>query len=371
MNLITRISRLHDLTDEDLDAWRDLAARAVEPNVFFEPEFLLPAARALAPGQVSLAVVEDEDGRWHACAPVRRAPRWRSIRLPCLELWTHLYSGLEVPLVDPADVGGAVGALLGAMRHTRGAALVAMTQIPADGAYLQALRRVLPAGGGPLTIDSYERAAIRRRPEFTYVSEGMSKKRRHEVKRLRNGLEREHPDAVTAEDLADHPGAVDIFLRLEASGWKGRGGTAFASDPSHVAFFREMCASYSAVGRLQMVALCVDGTPIAMKCNLRSGDRLFTFKQAYDEAWSRWSPGRLVEVDNLMIFHDRSDAALIDSIAHPENAYINGMWPDRIALCSVVVPTSGPLGWAAGRVIAATLGIRARRHRPAHDPAIA
>ena len=68
--------------------------------MFFEPEFVLPAARALARDQISLAIVEEPDGEWLACAPVKWTPRWRRFPLPCLELWTHLYSGLEVPLVE-------------------------------------------------------------------------------------------------------------------------------------------------------------------------------------------------------------------------------------------------------------------------------
>jgi hypothetical protein len=35
---------LADLTARDVAAWRDLAARAVEPNPFFEPDFVLPPA---------------------------------------------------------------------------------------------------------------------------------------------------------------------------------------------------------------------------------------------------------------------------------------------------------------------------------------
>lgn len=361
----TRIVGLAALSDGDLAAWRDLAGRAAEPNPFFEPEFVLPVAEALAPGQVSLVVVEDDDGVWRACAPVRRNARWRRTRLPCMELWTHIYSGLEVPLVDRGAVTPAVAALLDALRRGPRVALVAMTQVPLEGPYHAAVHEVLREGPRALRVETYERAALRRRPEPTYVAEAMSRKRRHEVGRLRRGLEREHPDAVAVVDRAGDEAAVADFLRLEASGWKGSRGTAMGSIPAHARFFREMCGGFARQGRLQLFTLAVDGRPIAMVCALRAGDRLFTFKMAYDDDWSRWSPGRLAVVDYIAHFHHHTDAVLIDSIADAGNEYMKGLWPDRLALCTMLVPARGMLGWAAGRSVAAALGLRSARARRA------
>jgi hypothetical protein len=42
-----RIRRLTELTDRDIALWRGLAVRAIEPNVFFEPEFVLAARDGL------------------------------------------------------------------------------------------------------------------------------------------------------------------------------------------------------------------------------------------------------------------------------------------------------------------------------------
>lgn len=361
MPLTTRMTPLEDLTDRDRKAWEDLAARAVEPNPFIEPEFLCPVAAALEPGAISLAIVAEPEGRWMAAVPVRRTPRWRKLRVPCLELWTHMYSGLEVPLVDSSAVDPSVTALLECLRGGRGTPLVAMTQIPEDGAFAGALSRALGVGRGALVVERYERAALRRRAEPTYIAEAMSKKRRHEVERLRRGLEREH--LVSMIDVASDPEAVERFLAIEHSGWKGREGTALASDPAHERFFRDMCAGFAAVGRLEMLALSVDETTIAMKCNLRAGDRIFTFKMAFDEDWSRVSPGRLIDMDAIAHFHERTDATLMDSIAHPDNQYMNGIWADRLRLCTMLVPSRGTRGWATGRAVAATLAIRAARAR--------
>ncbi len=39
--------------------------------------------------------------------------------------------------------------------------------------------------------------------------------------------------------------AVDTFLELEKSGWKGRAATAMGSAPEHEAFFRTLCRTFA------------------------------------------------------------------------------------------------------------------------------
>jgi hypothetical protein len=55
----TRLTTLADLSERDVGAWRDLSARALEPNPFAEPDFVLPAAGRLGAGGEALLTVED------------------------------------------------------------------------------------------------------------------------------------------------------------------------------------------------------------------------------------------------------------------------------------------------------------------------
>lgn len=344
MQLKSRFVLPDDLGPADVEAWTDLARRTVEPNVFFEPEVLLPAMRHLEPpGAVRLAVVEAEDGRWMACAPVRRVRAWGRLRLPCLTLWTHDYSGLEVPLVDAGAVVPAMAALLGPLRRPRGGVFVTFTQMPSDGPVHQALRAA--AGGREVEVARYARAVARRRPEFAYL-DGMKAKRRGELARHRRRLEEQH-EGVRTLDVSDDPAAIDRFLELEASGWKGDRGTAIASSPGATRFFREACAALHRRGRLELLALMADGRPIAMKCNFVTAGRVFGFKQAFDESMGRFSPGRLLDVDTMRSFHERPDADMLDTIASATNDSINGMWPDRLELVTVLVLVRGPIGGVA------------------------
>ncbi len=362
MSVTTRAVPMDGLTPDDLARWRDLAARAAEPNVFFEPELLLPAVRALArPGAVRLLVVADGDGRWTACAPVHRVAAWGRLRLPCTAVWAHPFCGLEAPLVDGADPVPALTALLGAMRRPTAGLFAAFTQIPA-GPLRQALD--VAAGGAGIEVASYERAGLRRRSSFTYM-DGMKSKRRQELARHRRRLEERH-GPVAVVDLARDPQGVETFLAMEASGWKGREGSALAADPAHADFFREACAGLRALGRLELLTLTAGGRPVAMKCNMVAGDRIFGVKQAFDESMATYSPGKLLDIDTMRGFHDRPELALLDTIASADNATVNAMWPDRLRMSTVLVPARGPLGAAAGAALRTALR---RRSAPAERPA--
>src|SRR5437870_2180293 len=95
-----RVVPLADVDDGMLAAWRSVAARALEPNPFHEPAFVLAAAHHLGAPGVALALVE-AGGGWQACLPVQRARRLPGGHLPALTTWRHLYSFLGTPLVAP------------------------------------------------------------------------------------------------------------------------------------------------------------------------------------------------------------------------------------------------------------------------------
>src|SRR5439155_13614414 len=116
------------------------------------------------------------------------------------------------------------------------------------------------------------------------------------LRRLRRAFERELGAPLEAIDRSGQPEAVERFLALEASGWKGRRGTAMASRPGHADFFREMCAGAGSAGRLELLSLEAAGQVLAMKCSLFAGDGLFYLKAAYDEAHARYSPGVQLEL---------------------------------------------------------------------------
>lgn len=360
-----RLIRAADLSDSEHDAWRRLADRAVEPNPFFRPEFVL-AARGLQPA--TLLVVGDERD-WSLCLPVHAARRWRRVLLPVLAPWLPAYAYLATPLVDRSSVEPAVAALArfaGARRRT--AALV-LDPIDPSGPVATALMST-PMNGDrrrpPVVSADFERPAVRRRDRPDYLEAAMSARRRKELRRQRRALDRATGGALTMVDRSGDPAADESFLRLERASWKGDGGTALASTSEGAAFFRALCAGMRARGSLQTLALEAAGTPIAMQCNLLDGEVLFGFKVAYDRAWSRFSPGALLEVDALEEFHHRTSAAMLDSCSAPGNPLLTRLWPDRRPMQTMLLPAASAIGGLVGPAVRAEAALRRwRRARTA------
>jgi hypothetical protein len=93
-----------------------------------------------------------------------------------------------------------------------------------------------------------------------------------------------------------------------------------------------------------MLAMRLDGRPIAHKCNFLSGPGSFAFKIAFDEEYARHSPGVLLELENIRRLHAQSKVRWMDSCADPSHPMLDRLWPDRRTIQDVVVGAGRPLG---------------------------
>jgi CelD/BcsL family acetyltransferase involved in cellulose biosynthesis len=331
--------RLSDLSTGALDAWDRLADRAAEPNPFFRREFVQAASQAFDTDP--LLLIGASGGEWVLCLPIDSVSRWRRLAMPCLAPWMPDVTFLSTPLVDRDHVEGAARGLAGYLSVERQAAALVLDPVDPDGEVGRALGDAfLLAGREPVIYAEWERGALHRRPEPTYVEEAMSAKRRKELRRLRRSLGRDLGGEVELVDRSSDPDACDEFMRIESAGWKGAEGTALASSPQRKAFFRSMCRDAAAAGRLQMLSLECAGRTVAMQCNLIDGDALFGFKVAYYTDFARHSPGALLEVDAIGFFHETEGLDVADSCASGDSEMINRIWPDRRRMQTLIVPTA-------------------------------
>jgi hypothetical protein len=138
---------------------------------------------------------------------------------------------------------------------------------------------------------------------------------------------------------------VSAFLELEASSWKGQTSTALRCSPSSATFFEEMCARARDTGQLEVLAYEAGDRTLALACNLAAGDGVYHFKSAFDEEAARYSPGALLMLDVRDRFDD-GPAALRDSCADPGSPLFEELWPDRVPLGTLLIP-SGRAAWGA------------------------
>ena len=346
------------LTDRDLGAWRELAQRAVEPNPFFDPDFVLPAARGLGEWEEVGIFRLLEGADWIACLPLRRYSRWHRLPLPCLATWRHSYCLLGTPLLAPGHEQKAMEAIVAAMREAGGTAFAGLEWIPADGPLAEAVGAASPASA--IAFDDFSRPILSRRQNGDYL-ENVKGKHRREFKRLARGLEAELDAPLELVDRAGDAAAVESFLSLEAAGWKGQQGTALASDPAHAEFLREAARYFAERGALEMLFLEADGRPVAIRCSLLAGGANFCFKIAYDERFSRFSPGRELELRLIERFDSDESLNWMDSCADPGNEVFRRLWPERRALSTIALPAPGLRGKVAAGGLRATIALRDRQ----------
>ena len=333
-------------------AWEELAALAVEPSVFAEPAFVLAAAGALEEGaDVRLLVARDRAGLALAL-PVRTLAAYKRVPVPAGVSWQHDYSYLGTPLVRPDATRTAWEALL---RDPPPAwQWLVLGGLPLEGRVWDGLEAALHGRGvTPTRFRPQDRAVVLRRPQATYLDGRLRGVHRKGLRRQRRLLGQE---VVTRERRGD-PGAVEDFLALEASGWKGRAGTAMAARARHGELLRELVRTDPDV--CQVFSLEVDGRPVAVQVDLRRGRTAWCFKTAYDERLRASSPGLLLMLDVIEPFHDDDGLDVLDSCAVPGHPMADRIMPDRRPLATLLVPLRPP-GRLAARADALLADLKSR-----------
>jgi CelD/BcsL family acetyltransferase involved in cellulose biosynthesis len=367
-----RLLPLTDVQQGELGRWRELAAAALEPNPFFEPDYVLPLARGLGElGEVALAVVTDRDS-WVACCPVRRLRRWHRIPLPSMSVWQGhtLYSLLGTPLISRDQTHAATVALVELLVRSPTSFFTAFYWLAEHGPVHRAVGDALAETGlRSLRFEQFERAFLPRRPDGAYLEQSMSAPHRRELRRQSRKL----GELLGSEpELVDRSGeacAVTEFVELEGRSYLAARGSVLKSDRRHVEFFREMCAGFAALGRLQLLVLRAGDRTLAMKCNLVAGPGVFSLKIAYDEGYARFSPGIQLETEALVLFHDQPNAGWMDSCADPNNAMMNRLWPARRSLVTVAALEPRPRALVTAPAIRGARYLRTRMIVAHDEPA--
>lgn len=335
--------------------WAALADASAGDNVFFHPDFVLPATRYLDAG-VEVATVATVDGRLVAATPFKRT-RLGHIA-PAVRLWSHDYAPLGLPLIDGTVVGNAMQALMDGLAPADGRVNLIVPDLPTDGAVAAALIAAATREGRPVDIlGAHERAV------FLRGDTKLSAKRRKKFSRQRDLLAAAAGGEVAFETV-NTPSAVrrrfEDFLALEKSGWKGSQRTALASSEATESFSAEAVTGLATHGGVRIDSLVAADRPVAMLVTLTGGKTAFTWKIAYDEALARFSPGAQV----MAHVSDAADGPLIervDSCATANHPMVDTLWSSRVEIATFVVgPAGGSLMNRAG-VLAAKAELAARR----------
>jgi CelD/BcsL family acetyltransferase involved in cellulose biosynthesis len=333
-------------------AWDDLAAAAVEPNVFYESWMLLPAVRAFGAGRDLrfLLVFAPAPGRPNQsllCGfiPLERA-RLRGLPVRVLRLWQYVHCYLCTPLLRTGYARECLEAVVRWAGTVRGgAALLQLPDVPGEGPFQQVLVDLLDDSDRPaLVLRSYTRALLRPRGDAaSYLQAVLSGVKRKKLRRAEEKLGERAPVRYTAlEAGGDVEAWLAEFLRLETSGWKGRQGTALGCTDIDREFFLAVAREAFRRGRLMLLGLEVNGRPVAHLLNFLAGEGSFAFKVAFDEEYASYSPGVLLELENIRRVHG-SDIRWMDSCTAAGPSLAKVLWAERRMIQTVLVSTGrGP-----------------------------
>jgi hypothetical protein len=327
--------------------WDDLAVNASDPNVFFERWFLGPAVSAFGQGRnIQLAMVYRGSTRKDVAPglvglfPVEVMPR-RGLLSKTLRLFHHEYAFLLTPLIREGHAVETWQAFLQWADSRSGCDLVELPLIRGEGAVARALADVLYRRSAPSLISViHPRALLRRSPSAEdSLAAALTAKQRHEYARQSRRLAEQGAVDYRRLETADAAEWIQQFIELESRGWKGEAGTSLADNATARQFFMDSLSEAAARSKLQAIGLWHAGRPIALKLNLLAGAGSFAFKIAYDEAFHKFSPGVLLELENVRVFHEHCDAAWMDSCASPNHPMINRIWRNRALIQHVLVST--------------------------------
>lgn len=342
------------LDDAFMAQWRDLAAAAAQANPFYEDWYLIPSLAAFDPaGKVRLFALFSNYGtagqeRLVGLMPLVRAARYGRWPLSHMSNWLHPNIFLGEPLIAKGYAHAFWRTLLTSCDGDAGSSLfLHMNRQYQHGVSAQALRDVTADEARPFAVvHSEQRAmlAIDGTSPQDYAAAAMTGKKRKELRRQANRLA--DLGVVTHQKLEGQLAITGLdrwiadFLALEAKGWKGQAGSALACDPRTMAVFRKALFGAAQLGRLQLLDIRLDERPIAMLANFMAPPASFSFKTAYDESYARFSPGVLLQMDNLGLLN-RADLESCDSCAAPDHAMIDSIWRDRCTMARMSIGIGG------------------------------
>jgi hypothetical protein len=324
--------------------WEALAADAVEPNPFYEHWMLLPALEAYGAQGFRCILVWDS-GTLVGMLPMQLSRSYRGLPLSALRSWRHRNMLLCTPLIRAKSMARVVEALIG----MRIAPLVEFDWVAAGSPFYGALAESASAAGLPwMVTDAYARALLLRDrdPRERFNSNMKNNLRRWQARLAAAGALR--PRRLAPGDDLEAWSAE--FMQLEASGWKGRAGSALACRADDRRFVAAIFGEAHRRGRLLITGLDLDGRPLARHIMLTAGEGAVSFKLAYDEAHASCSPGILAEVDNVRQFMETPGLRWIDSNTARESTGYWRVWKDRRTVQRVTIGLSG-----AGRLAVAAL----------------
>lgn len=146
---------------------------------------------------------------------------------------------------------------------------------------------------------------------------------RRNLRSSRKKLEKVGDVSIEIRRPSDAEDFLPEYLQLDASGWKGRNGTAIVDDADVLAFYKTLVSNLAAQGQWEWHILRVGERIIAAEMGVRCGRSLILPKYAFDEEFAFCSPGNLLTQE---VFSDAFARVGISEINHMSLSDSDHFW---------------------------------------------
>lgn len=327
---------------EELDF---LSNRAMEPNVFFSSRFLAPAMPRLEDREIRLAIIRDESAgrsRLRFLLPFSVEKPGFAIGTPIIRAWANPFGPLGTPLVDGENAAETIDHLLDALARDNSQLpyVLVLPDIRLRGPFAQMFKAIAISRNLPvIATNPQQRPMLESLQDGeTYLKKAIKASHTREMRRQWGLIEKM---GAVSYNVARQPQEIRLrmeeFLLLEASGWKGKKRSAMLSDRYRAAFAREAINNLSEIDAARIHTIDFDGKAIASMIVLMMNGEAYTWKTAYDETFSRFSPGKLL-VAYLTEWHlDDANIVRTDSCAMPDHPIMSRLWTEREEMGTLIV----------------------------------
>jgi CelD/BcsL family acetyltransferase involved in cellulose biosynthesis len=312
--------------------WDKLTSIAAEPNPFSERWYLTAALAALDPKaivKIGLCYAEDQ---LVGLIPLETDSGYARLPVRYVSNWLNHNAFLGTPLVRAGYERAFWRALLEHLdAQPDGALFFHANGLVTDGPVACALEAECVAQGRRYALVHREERALLERgmSPSEYLEAHVRGKKRKELRRQHNRLG--ELGALAFERSNDAEGLdawMDEFLALERAGWKGANGSALDCAKETRMLFRNALHGAAEAGKLERLTLRLDGRAIAMLITFITSPGSFSFKTAFAEEYSRYSPGVLIQIENLKLL-EREGVEWCDSCAAQDHPMIDSLWAGR------------------------------------------
>lgn len=271
------------------DEWDALADKAVDSSPWLRPGWIFAWWRAFGRGRLELATLR-RDGRLAAVLPLEH--RFGIFRSTA----NYHTPSFGVLAADPQAGGELVRDVL-ARRPRR----MELAFLDRDETSAREFREVGSAFGYALLERVLERSPyVPTEQGWDAYRASLDGKMLRELRRRRRRLERDGQlELVVADGSRGRDGLLDEGFGVEAAAWKGRTGTAIASNVETERFYREIGRWAAERGWLRLAFLRLDGRPLAFDFAVEVGGRHYLLKTGYDPGYRALAPAVILRYEMI------------------------------------------------------------------------